>query len=243
MTTSRWLWIAAAIVVDGVAALVGGVLPETWLARRRTALIGFAAGALLAAAMLDILPEALAARGREALWWSTGSFVTIALIEWLLSGHVHRRGGTPASVSPLALLGSDALHNLADGVAIATAFVVSVPVGVVTALAVIVHEVPEEVGDYILLRATGISRRRALFALAGVQATAALGALGALIAAEQTEQVIGVALSIAAGTFLFIAASDLLPEVLRSDTTGRERIGAAAGFVLGVVTIGAQAAW
>ncbi|HET7503377.1 MAG TPA: ZIP family metal transporter [Kofleriaceae bacterium] len=243
MTTSRWLWIAAAILVDGLAALVGGVLPDAWLARRRTSLIGFAAGALLAAAMLDILPEALAARGPQALWWATASFTVIALIEWLLSSHVHRRGGTPAAVSPLALLGSDALHNLADGVAIATAFVVSVPVGVVTALAVVVHEVPEEVGDYILLRAAGVSRRRALLALAGVQATAALGAIATLAAAEQTGQVIGIALSIAAGAFLFIAATDLLPEVLRSGTTGRDRIGAAAGFVLGIVAIGAQAAW
>lgn len=241
--TSRWLWIAAAIVLDGLAALVGGLLPDAWLARRRTALIGFAAGALLGAAMLDILPEAIAARGPEALWWSTGSFVAIALAEWSLAGHVHRRGTSPAPVLPLSLLGSDALHNIADGMAIATAFLISVSLGVVTSLAVIVHEVPEEVGDYVLLRAAGVSRRRALLALAGVQATAALGAIGTLVAAAQTAKVTGVALSIAAGTFLFIAATDLLPEVLRADTSRRDRVGGAAGFVVGALVIGAQASW
>lgn len=240
---ARWIWIAAAITVDGAAALIGGLLPDAWLTRRRAGLIGFAAGALLAATMLDILPAAIAARGPAALWWSTGSFVGVALAEWSLSGHVHRRGGTPATVPPITLLGSDALHNIADGMAIATAFLISVPLGVVTSLAVIVHEVPEEVGDYVLLRAAGVTKRRALFALTGVQATAAVGAIGTLIAAAQTTRLIGVTLSIAGGTFLFIAATDLLPEVLRCDVGRRDRAEAIAGFVLGVLVIGVQAAW
>ena len=242
VVTTNWIWITAAIIVDGAAALVGGLIPDAWLARRRAGLLGFAAGTLLVAAMLDILPAALAARGTEALWWSAGSFVGVALAEWLLSGHVHRRGGVPAPVPPLTLLGSDALHNIADGMAIAAAFLLSVPLGVVTSLAVIIHEVPEEVGDYALLRAAGVSKRRALVALAGVQATAAAGAFGTLVAAAQTEQLAGVALSIAAGTFLFIAATDLLPEVLRSDAGRRDRSEAALGFALGALVIGVQVA-
>lgn len=241
MTTS-WIWITAALIVDGAAALVGGLLPEAWLARRRAGLLGFAAGTLLVAAMLDILPAAIAARGTEALWWSTGSFVGVALAEWALSGHVHRRGGVPVAVPPLTLLGADALHNIADGMAIAAAFLISVPLGIVTSLAVIIHEVPEEVGDYVLLRAAGVTKRRALLALAGVQATAAAGAFGTLAAAAQTERLTGIALSIAAGTFLFIAATDLLPEVLQSAADRRERSEAALGFVLGTLVIGIQVA-
>jgi zinc and cadmium transporter len=240
---ATWLWVAAAVTVDGAAALVGGLLPESWLQRRRAGLIGFAAGALLGAAMLDILPEAIELRGVEALWWATGSFIGIALAEWSLSVHVHRRGGTPAPVPPHTLLASDALHNIADGVAIATAFLLSVPLGVVTSLAVIVHEVPEEVGDYVLLREAGISKRSALVALAGVQATAAIGAFGTLVAASQTRQLAGIALSIAAGTFLFIAATDLLPEVLRSQVGRRDRLEAVTGFVLGAAAIALQAGW
>jgi zinc and cadmium transporter len=239
----RWLWIAAAITFDGAAALAGGALPEAWLTRHRPGLLGFAAGTLLVAAMIDILPAAIELRGPEALWWSAGSFVAIAMLEWSLSRHVHRRGGSPGTVSPLVLLGSDALHNFADGMAIAAAFLISVPLGIVTSLAVIVHEVPEEVGDYVLLRAAGLTKRRALIANTGVQATAAVGAIATLLAATQTTKLTGIALSIAAGSFLFLAATDLLPEVLRQDVERRDRIEAALGFVLGVVGVAVQAAW
>jgi zinc and cadmium transporter len=240
--TSRWIWIAAAIVVDGAAGLIGGLLPDRWIERRRTGLAGFAAGALLAAALLDILPEALAARGSEALYWAFGAFGFGALVEWGLRSHVHRRGGTPGPASPVVLLGSDALHNIGDGIAIAAAFLVSIPLGVVTSLAVIVHEVPEELADYALLRASGMTKRRALLALGMVQLTAALGAVGTLIAATETRALAGIALSISAGTFLFIATADLLPEVVRSAVRGRARTEAIVGFTLGFAAVAAQVA-
>jgi zinc and cadmium transporter len=241
---AEWLWITAAVMVNGAVALVGGILPEAWLARRRAGLIGFAAGTLLVAALLDILPEAIEAYGPEAMWWCAGGFIVAALAEWSLTSHIHRRGGgAPAPVPPLTLLGSDALHNISDGMAIAAAFLISVPLGIVTSLAVIVHELPEEVGDYVLLRAAGVSRRRALVALAGVQATAALGAFGTLAAASYTASLAGIALAIAAGTFLFIAATDLLPEVLRKDTTRHDRTESVVGFALGVMVVAIQAAW
>jgi zinc and cadmium transporter len=235
-----WLWIAVAIVVDGAAGLVGGLLPDAWIERRKTGLVGFAAGALLAAALLDILPEALAARGTEALYWALGAFVLGAVAEWALSAHVRRRGGAPGPASPVVLLGSDALHNVGDGIAIAASFLVSVPLGIVTSLAVIVHEVPEELGDYALLRAAGMTKKRALIALGVVQLTAALGALGTLIASTQTQAFAGIALSISAGTFLFIATVDLLPAVLRSAVRGRARIQAVVGFLLGLTAVGLQ---
>jgi zinc and cadmium transporter len=235
-----WLWIAVAIVVDGAAGLVGGLLPDAWIERRKTGLVGFAAGALLAAALLDILPEALAARGTEALYWALGAFVLGAVAEWALSAHVHRRGGAPGPASPVVLLGSDALHNVGDGIAIAASFLISVPLGIVTSLAVIVHEVPEELGDYALLRAAGMTKKRALIALGMVQLTAALGAIGTLIAATQTQAFAGIALSISAGTFLFIATVDLLPAVLRSAVRGRARIQAVVGFLLGLTAVGLQ---
>ena len=229
-----------AIVVDGAAGLIGGLLPDAWIERRKTGLVGFAAGALLAAALLDILPEALAARGTEALYWALGAYVLGALLEWGLTAHVHRRGGTPGPASPVVLLGSDALHNIGDGIAIAAAFLISIPLGIVTSLAVIVHEVPEELGDYALLRASGMTKKKALIALGVVQLTAALGAFGTLVAATQTKSLAGIALSISAGTFLFIATADLLPEVLRSAVRGRARSEAVLGFLLGLAAVGLQ---
>ncbi|HET9987044.1 MAG TPA: ZIP family metal transporter [Kofleriaceae bacterium] len=237
----RWIWITAAVIVDGCAGLVGGLIRDVWLERRRSGLIGFAAGALLAAALLDVLPEALRSRGPQALWWALGAFVVGALFEWSLSAHVHRRGGTPAAAAPLTLLASDALHNVGDGIAIAAAFLVSIPVGVVTSLAVIVHEVPEELGDYALLRASGMKKRTALVALGGVQLTAAVGAFGTLVAATRTAELSGIALAISTGMFLFIATADLLPEVLRTAVRGRARVEAVLGFLLGVGVVALQA--
>ncbi|MFT3695576.1 MAG: ZIP family metal transporter [Kofleriaceae bacterium] len=237
----RWIWIAVAIVVDGAAGLIGGVISDAWLQRRKTGLIGFAAGALLAAALLDVLPEAIEARGmKNALVWALASFVAGAMTEWLLSAHVHRRGGTPGPASPATLLASDALHNIGDGIAIAAAFVVSVPLGIVTSLAVIVHEVPEELGDYALLRAAGMTKKSALLWLGAVQLTAAIGAFGTLIGIAATTDIAGIALSISAGTFLFIATADLLPEVLRSALHGRARVEAAIGFLLGLGIVAAE---
>ena len=222
-----WLWLAIAVGLDGAVALAGGVLPDAWLARHRTTLIAFATGTLLTAALVDILPAAIDARGTNALWWATGGFVAIAVGEATIG---HER----ATVSPGSLLLADALHNLADGMAIAAAFVVSVPLGVMTALAVIVHELPEELGDYALLRAAGMDRNRSLLALFIVQCTSALGAAGTFDAAQATASLAGIALAIAGGTFLYIATVDLLPHVLRAR--------AFAGLAAGILMIAIQAA-
>jgi len=148
MTT---LWVALAVALDGAAGLAGAILPERWLVHYRPTLLGFAAGALLAAALLDLVPEAIAANGMSVLPWLLASIVALAVFEWMLPMHDHHDhvGG----VTPYALVGSDALHNFGDGIAIAAAFLSSTRLGVITSVAVIVHEVPQEVADYAILRA------------------------------------------------------------------------------------------
>jgi zinc and cadmium transporter len=233
-----WLWIGLAILFDGLAGLAGGVLPERVLTRYRPALIGFAAGALLGAAFLDVLPNALKESGARALHWTLLTFVAMALFEWSIARHHHRRGReTTESVLPIVLLGSDALHNIGDGAAIAAAFIVSTRLGIVTSLAVIVHEVPEEVGDYVILRMSGLERRRALIALAGVQLSAAIGAVAVLAAWSLFKNVAGVVLALAGGTFLYIGAADLLPHVLRVEAGKPARRSAMIGFIVGVILL------
>jgi zinc and cadmium transporter len=119
-------------------------------------------------------------------------------------------------VTPVALLGSDALHNFGDGMAIAAAFLVSPQLGLYTSIAVILHELPEELADYALLRGAGMSRRTALASLAVVQLTAALGAAASLVASHWLAGARGLVLALAAGMFLYIALVDLLPAVIRS---------------------------
>jgi len=230
--------IAITILADGLAGLMGGLLSERWLVRHQAALVGFAAGAILAAVFLDILPEALQSFGdRGALGWSFAGFVAMAMLEWLLGHHHRQQLGVRPGTLPASLLLSDALHNLCDGAAIAAAFLVSSHAGMAVALVVVAHEVPQEIGDYAILRAAGWRRGRALLALAAVQLTAAVGAAGVALAADRFHRVTAVALSLAAGTFLYIGATDLLPEIQAGSTSGdrRQRM---LGFVCGLVVIG-----
>jgi zinc and cadmium transporter len=116
------------------------------------------------------------------------------------------------------LLGADAFHNLADGAAIAAAFLVSPRLGLLTAVAVIAHEAPQELADYVFLREDGMSRRRALLAMAAVQLTAGIGAASTAAGAALWKGVSGLVLAVAAGTFLHIVEVDLVPLLLDERT-------------------------
>ncbi len=228
------VWVALAVAIDGIAGLAGGLLPEKWLLRYRPLLLGFAAGALLAAALLDLVPDAIAAHGTHVFGWLLASIVALAAFEWLLPLHDHH--DHVGTVTPYALLGSDAIHNFGDGMAIAAAFVSSPRLGLVTSLAVIVHEVPQEVADYAVLRASNLGKGRSLLALVAVQLTAALGAALTLLGAR-IEGVDGAVLAIAAGTFVYIACVELLPDVLRRGPR-RDRVAALLAFAVGIVMVG-----
>jgi zinc and cadmium transporter len=247
MDANTVLLVFIAVGLDGLAGLAGGVLSERWLQRRLPALVAFAAGTLLSAVFLEVLPEAVEARGDAAFAWAFASFVALALMEWALghhhhdaecaAGHAHghhhhAHAGSPTL--PSALLASDALHNVGDGAAVAAAFLVSPEAGFATAFAVIVHELPQEVGDYALLRAAGWSRAKSLVALGVVQLTAALGAAGVLLGTRYLPSLQGTVLAIAGGSFLYIGAVDLLPE-LRRGPDSRQRV---VGFLCGLLLIG-----
>jgi len=224
-----WLWVAIAVVMDGTAGLTGALLPERWLERYRAPMLGFAAGALLASGLVEILPDAVARGGAGTVAWVLGAMAVLGGVEWVSRRRGHHRD---RPVVPMALLASDALHNISDGMAIAAAFLVSPRLGVMTSAAVIVHEVPEEIADYALLRIAGMTKRRALAALAVVQLTAGIGAAGTLLASSQIARTEGIILPIACGTFIYIAIVNLIPELVRA----RER-SAILPFLIAVVVV------
>ncbi|WP_126934701.1 ZIP family metal transporter [Corallococcus sp. AB018] len=246
MDTQTVLLVFVAVGLDGLAGLAGGVLSERWLQRRLPALVAFAAGTLLSAVFLEVLPKAVEAKGDAAFAWAFASFVVLTFMEWALghhhhdaeaaAGHAHgHHHAHPVSPTlPTALLASDALHNVGDGAAVAAAFLVSPQAGFATAFAVIVHELPQEVGDYALLRAAGWTRARSLVALGAVQLTAAVGAAGVLLGTQYLPSLQGTVLAIAGGSFLYIGAVDLLPE-LRRGPDSRQRV---VGFLCGLLLIG-----
>ncbi|MCY1074143.1 ZIP family metal transporter [Archangium lansingense] len=243
------LFILLAVLADGLAGLTGGLLSERWLKRHLSALVAFAAGALIGAVFLEILPEAVEAAGTGAFRWALASFLALTFVEWFLGphhhdhsahapGHPHHHDGltsAPSTVVP-SLLAADALHNLGDGAAVAAAFLASPEAGLAAALAVIAHELPQEVGDYALLRAAGLSRVRALLALGAVQLTALAGAGAVLLGSQWMDGLEGIILALASGTFLYIGATDLLPELRRIQTPGAAR-GRLLGFLLGLALV------
>ena len=170
-----------------------------------------------------------------------GSVSAMAFLEWALGRRSPRSSGTRLAAT---LLGADAFHNTADGAAIAASFLVSARLGVITAVAVVVHEVPEELADYVLIRNAGLTRARALLAMTGVQMTAAIGAAVTLFSATAWRHVSGVVLAVAAGTFLYIALVDLMPSVLRAEPSRRrQRAEAVVGLLAGVLLTIVESFW
>lgn len=214
-------------LIGGVFSLIGGVL---LLSSKRSAdglakyATPFAAGVLLAAAFTDLLPEALHdGEAREVLIAALCGLLGFFFLERYLRffHHHHEHSGNGRSSSPLIIIG-DTLHNALDGIAIGAAFLVSPGTGVIATLAVALHEIPQEIGDFGLLLKNGMSRRKViavnvLSALATTVAAVTVFAIG-----DNENSFIPYLLAITAGFFIYIAASDIIPEI-HEDLSPRKR--------------------
>ncbi len=236
-----YLYVLFFSLVGGVFSLVGGVL---LLSRKKTAMAlaryatPFAAGALLAAAFFDLLPESLhALNADEALQWTLGGIILFFLLEHFLHWfHHHHEHGVEKTPAPLIVVG-DSIHNLLDGVAIGAAFLISVPTGIVAAIAVAAHEIPQEIGDFGLLLKFGYGRKKVLIINAVTALMSTVGALLTFWFGSQATLPVGVLLALTAGMFIYIASSDLIPLI---HTESRRKIGhlAVILLILGVGVVG-----
>lgn len=186
-------------------------------------LISYAIGALLGAVFLEILPHALEhsndAHGMAAtiLFGILAFFVLEKLVLWRHCHHDHceaHEAHPPAQDhgrSGLLILVGDTFHNFVDGILIAAAFIEDTQLGIVTALAIIAHEIPQELGDYLILLHSGYSRARALaFNLLSSLATL-IGALLAYFALSELKEWIPYLLGLAAASMIYVAVADLIP--------------------------------
>jgi len=207
-----------------VACLLGGLVSLTLAALLALRLkpqalgrmVAFAAGTMLAAAWLDLLPEAfhLGAAQHDALFATTlAALLGFYLLERAaLWRHAHPEPhGGPAAGTPWVVLLGDGVHNFVDGVLIAAAFLADPWLGVTTTLAVVAHEVPQELGDFVLLLAAGWSKRRALLANAASSLASVAGGIVGWLALDGARGALPYALAVAAASFLYIAVADLLP--------------------------------
>lgn len=225
------LWILAFSLLGGVlsvfAASVFLVLPAATRERLLPALVSIAIGALLGAAFLGLIPHAIETVGvKDAHKFGAallaGILVFFVLEKLVLWRHSHSGDfeghgrdtefghARHVAAANLILIG-DGVHNTMDGVLIAAAFMNDIHLGIVTALAVTAHEIPQEVGDFALLLNGGYSRTRALLFNGISSVTTIVGAIAAYYFLTFTTSLIPYVLAIAAASFIYIAVADLIP--------------------------------
>jgi zinc and cadmium transporter len=239
----------ALILIGGFAmsaiAMVGSVttlLPPATIERLLLPLVALAAGTLLGGAFFHMIPEGSAALDplTAGAWLVAGFTVFLALEQFV---HWHQGHGTRTGATPPVtyfILGGDAVHNFLGGLGVASTFLVDARAGIIAWLAAAAHEVPQELGDFGVLVHGGWPPRRALLWNVVSALTFPLGAVVAYVAARRVD-VAGLVL-FAAGNFIYIAASDLIPEI----KSGRSRGSAVLHFgcfIIGLSSMFAVARW
>ncbi len=245
------LWILLATFGGGVssAALASAflLLPEARRTEALPHLISFATGAMLAAALIGLLPEAIASVGMAhiqaigaAVLAGIGLFFILEkLVLWRhchtqdCETHAPQESHRDRAAGWIVLFG-DGVHNAFDGVLIAAAFLTDVKLGVLTTIAITAHEIPQELGDLAVLLHARMSARRALWFNVASSLTSIIGGLAGYFGLRRSLDVLPYAISVAAASLIYVAVADLIPGLHR-------RVDARAGIAQ-VVLIGAGAA-
>jgi zinc and cadmium transporter len=240
-----WIYSLASVISISAVSLIGVFtlsLKKEKLHKILHFLVSFAVGGLFGDAFIHLLPEAfkeLGAKLATSLYMVSGILIFFILEKFLRWRHCHSPTTTEHlhPVVTLNLIG-DGVHNLIDGMIIGASFSMSIPVGIATSLAVILHEIPQEIGDFGVLVHGGLSVKKALFFnfLSGI--TSILGAVISLSIGMHIKNYTVTLLAITAGGFIYIAGSDLIPELHEGcDTKVSYAIGQFVFIVLGVLVM------
>ena len=229
VVTSSLSWVLFFSLLGSVLSVVAAatylLLPERIREKSPDYLLSFAIGMLLGAGFLHLLPEAIAQSGDDIHGLMATALAAILVFFVLEKGlvwrHHHHHDGhadgcehIPGPAGALILIG-DSVHNFLDGVLIAAAFLHDASLGVVTALAVIAHEVPQELGDFAILIHSGYSRMRAFVFNLLTSFAMIAGALLAWFALSELTGLIPYLLTFTAASFIYVAVSDLMPALNR----------------------------
>jgi zinc and cadmium transporter len=216
MAVLAWI-ILSGLLMSAISAvgIITLLLKETTLKRITLPLVAFSAGSLLGGAFLHMIPESVeGSHSKNAVYlWILVGFSTFFVLEQFMHWHHCHREYSDCVKKPVGyfILFGDGIHNFTDGLAVATAFMVDIRLGITTWIAVAAHEIPQELSDFVVLIHSGWSKSRALLMNWVSALTFLLGSLLAYTASFKFD--ISFLLPFAAGNFIYIAASDMVPEV------------------------------
>ena len=249
MTMTLFAILAATLLAGVGSVWLAALLGFGVLARYTQHMLSLAAGALLATAFMHLLPEAFESQVSAHELFPT---LLVGLIFFFLldkaelwhHGHEHHHGhdhshdhvGSHAPARPggsWAILTGDSVHCFGDGVLIASAFVADMRLGVVAALAVLMHEVPHHMGDLAVLRQASDNRRMALVKVSLAGGLTALGGVVGFFLVAQLEAYLPFFLAIASSSFLYVALADLIPQ-LQKKLSARETLAQIIWLVVGM---------
>lgn len=231
------LWIILSTTAIGVFSLIGVFtlsLKEQLLQKILLSLVALSAGALMGGAFLHLLPESIEKGGVDTFYWVLVAFIAFFLVEKILHWrHCHTNKCSIHTFGHMNLFG-DAIHNFIDGIIIAASFVVSIPLGITTVIAIALHEIPQEIGDFGVLIYAGFEKKKALMLNFIIAMIAVLGGIFGYYLTTYAQNSIDILLPFAAGGFIYIAASDLLPEI-RKEADLKKSIFSFGMFIIGIL--------
>lgn len=237
--TNELSYILPSVIIISLASLIGIFFlgkNKKFFNKFIMILVAFASGAMLGTSFFDLIPESFENLGNF-------NFVIIGLIiffvlESLIHWHHSHRENCEKCFHPVVYLNilGDGLHNFLDGIIIAASFLVNIPTGVAVSIAILLHEIPQEIGDFAVLVHGGLSKTKALLFNFLSATLAILGAIFGYLFLTTLENIIPYVIAIAAGSFIYIAVSDLFPE-LHKENNYLKIILQILFLVLGVIVI------
>jgi zinc and cadmium transporter len=231
------LWIMISTFLISLISFIGIftlALKDKFLDKIILLLVSLSAGALMGGAFIHLLPESVElSGGLDVFFFVLVGFALFFLIEKVLHWrHCHKGECKVHTFTYMNLIG-DSIHNFIDGLIMATSFIISIPLGMTTTMAIALHEIPQEIGDFGVLIYGGFTKKKALVLNFLTALTAVLGGLIGFFISNKVENVKLFILPFAAGGFLYIAASDLIPEI-RKETSLKKSMIYFGIFILGI---------
>jgi len=248
METSTIIYTISSVVVVSFVSLIGIltiILTQEKTNKLLLSFVSISAGTLFGGAFLHLIPEAVEKAGSFNVTISLsilGGIVLFFLIDKLIHwkhSHsklslVHEAEENNKSIAYLNLFG-DGIHNFLDGLVIAGSYLVGIPTGIAVTIAVVAHEIPQELADFGVLLYSGLSKGKALIFNSLSALTAIIGAVVGLILGTRSEMFTSTIIPFAAGAFIYIAGSNLIPELLDKEYKMNQLIKQLFMFILGIL--------